>query len=104
MNASSRLGLQAGLESRESRESWVTSGRSQGVLGQRKPGIFIISFQYGGGVSEYRYRVTTQYSGSMCVTVKVSVRPGGTGHGLSNRTNVPFAPYQLPPSFLGYYM
>ena len=83
VSAGSRLGLQAGLESRESRESWVTSGWSQGVLGWGKPGTFMMSFQYGGGVSEYRYWVTTEYSGSMRLTAKVNVRPGGTGHGLS---------------------
>ena len=88
MSAGSRLGLQASLESQQSIESWVTGG-------QRKPGTFIMSFQYGGRVSEYGYWVITQYNRSMCVTVKVSVGPGGTGHGLSNRTNVPFAPYQL---------
>ena len=39
----------------------------------------------------------------MHVIAKVSVRPGGTGHGLSNRTNIPFTPHQLSPSFLGFY-
>ena len=94
--------LQANLESRESIESRVTSGQSRGMLGRGKPGTFMMSFQYGGRVSEYRYRVTTQYSGSMRVTAKVSVRPGGTGHSLSNRTDIPFTPHQLSSSFLGF--
>ena len=47
--------------------------------------------------------IATQYSGSMRVIAKVSVRPGGTGHGLSNRTDISFAPDQLSPSFLGSY-
>ena len=37
----------------------------------------------------------------MRIIAKVSVRPGGTGHGLSNWTDIPFAPNQLSPSFLG---
>ena len=37
----------------------------------------------------------------MRVIAKVSV--SGTEHGLSNRTDIPFTPYQLPPSFLGFY-
>ena len=53
-------------------------------------------------MSEYRYQVTTQYSGSMRITAKVNVRPGGTGHGLSNGMNVSFRSHQLPPSFLGF--
>ena len=32
---------------------------------------------------------------------KVSVTPGGTGHGHSNWTDIPFAPNQVSPSFLG---
>ena len=39
----------------------------------------------------------------MRIIAKVSVRPSETGHGLSNRTDIPFTPYQLSPSFLGFY-
>ena len=45
--------------------------------------------------------IATQYSRSMRVIAKVSVRPGGTGHGPSNWTYIPFAPNQLSSSFLG---
>ena len=44
--------------------------------------------------------IATQYSGSMRVIAKVSVRPSGTGPGPSNWTDIPLTSHHLSASGL----